>query len=156
MTRTQRGLLIAVAILLAFGCGFGWQYTRAQTLEGEVAAARRDLAFAELEATLAAAAVQAHRDDFEAARQLTSDFFTALQANIDRAPPDAREELASILGRRDQLITYLSRADPQGREMLTNTFLRYRVAIGGPERALPVPAGSADEAETPADGPPTS
>lgn len=141
MTRTQRELLIAGAILIAFAGGFGWQYVRVQELEEELEVARRDVAFTQLESTLAAAAVQAHRGDYEAARRLTSEFFTALQANIERAPTDTREELNAILAERDEIITLLSRADPQGRETLTSTFLRYRVSLGGPDRALPIPAG---------------
>lgn len=150
MTRARRGLLIAAGIVVAFGIGFGWQYMRAERLETELAETRQELVFTHLEATLAAAAVEAQQGGYEPARRLTSDFFSGLQARAGEAPPEQGQELETILGRRDQLITLLSRGDPAGRDLLVRTFRQYRIAVGGPERAMPVttPAetGAAPEA----------
>lgn len=132
-----RNLAIVLGlIVLAFGIGFGWQFLEARSLEGELTTARRELALSRLEATVAAAAVQAERGDYEAARRLTSDFFTGLQEEVDRGTVGA-QEVGDLLTRRDALITSLSRAEPDSRDVLHAVFARFRVTAGGPERALP-------------------
>lgn len=140
MTRARKRLLLATGVVLAFAAGFGWQYLRAERLDDRLEETVRELEMARLEATLGAAAVEAQRGGFEAARQLTSEFFTGLQRQMDRVPADERRELEEILGRRDQLITLLSRGDPEGRDLLVRTFQGYRVAVGGPDEAIPVAA----------------
>lgn len=138
MTRLQRSLLFALAVVLAFGIGFGWQYLRAERIERALASARAQLTLRSLEGTLGAAAIEAQRGTFESARTLASDFFTGLQQTIETAPPAAREELRGVLADRDAIITALSRAGPEAAETLVRLFVRYRVALGGPEKAIPV------------------
>lgn len=131
MTRGKTALLAATGALLAFAIGFGWQFARAERLERELEEARRDLVFEQLESTLGAAAVEAMRGSHETARQLTSEFFTGLQQNVSRVPPDVREEMQAILAQRDSLITALSRSDPQAGDLLARLFVRYRLAWEG-------------------------
>lgn len=156
MTRTQRGLAVAGAIVLAFAVGFVWQYTRAEATADRLEQAERELTFATLEATLGAAAVEVQRGAYEPARRLTSDFFTGLQHGIGEASAEQRRELEPILDRRDRLITLLSRGEPEGRDLLVQTYRRFRVIVGGPERAVPVSvpdtaaAGEPDTPHTPA------
>lgn len=145
MTHLQQGLLFAAGVVLAFGIGFGWQYLRAENLEEAFASTEAELALRSLEGTLGAAAIEAQRGSFEAARTLTSEFFTGLQQNVDAAPLPAQEELRGILDERDAIITALSRAEPAAGEALVRLFVRYRVAIGGPDQALPVAFRESDD-----------
>lgn len=138
MTAGQRWTLITIgAAVLAFALGAGWQYTRVADArsrladaESRLAASERDLAFQRLENTLATAAMEARRGRHEAARQLSSEFFTSLQSDLERAPADAQQALRDILGARDATITALSRAEPASADQLADLFNRYRVALG--------------------------
>jgi hypothetical protein len=128
---------IVVTALVAFLVGFGWQYMRAQGISGELDETRRELAVSRMEATLGAAAIEAQRGSYEVSRQLTSSFFTSLQADMSRTPDRARNELTAIQTQRDGLITALSRGDPAASELLVRTFLQFRTAIHGPDQAAP-------------------
>ncbi len=139
MTRTKRGLLVAGGVIVAFLVGFGWQFVRTHGLQGKLDQAQRDLAAQRLEATLGAATIEAQRGQFEPARRLASDFFTALQGSIDQAPETGRPALQQILQQRDQVITELSRSDAQVGTTLSGLFVQYRGAMG---EALSAPAGT--------------
>lgn len=127
MKRWKPALAITALILTAFAVGFGWQYQRAEELADELAATERTLAFAELRGVLGTAAVEACQGDYEAARLAASDFFTGLQADIERVPDEMAGEFGSILARRDAIITMLSRAEPAARDSLATLFIRYRL-----------------------------
>lgn len=156
MTPGQRWTLITIgAALLAFGLGAGWQYMRAADAASRLEGIERELTFQRLENTLATATLEAQRDRYEAARQLSSSFFTELQAEIERAAADAQPRLQEVLAQRDAIITTLSRAEPDAAERLAQVFLRYRVALGEqvapaeaapPETtpAVPIPADTGD------------
>lgn len=156
MTSTQKKTLFgALGILLAFGIGFGWQFQRARTIGidldnvraaldstrtafgQQLDSVQAALAFQQLEGALAAAAVQAQQGNYEAARQLASDFFTGLQSSIAAAPVSAQGTLHDILSRRDGTITALSRADAQSGPALAQMFVRFREALGQPTTATP-------------------
>lgn len=151
MDRRNRAIWTAVAVVVAFLIGFGWQYMVASEAKSDLASARRELSFQQLESTLAAAAIAAHRGTFESARRLASDFYTGLQRNAGDAPTQATDELSAILAERDATITLLSRADLRAVEVLDQQYIRLRIALGGPERALPLggaaggPAGAPDQ-----------
>jgi len=124
MTSSQRNTWVAVAATaVAFGVGFGWQYSRARQARAErdlarqeVAALQREQALQQLEASLAMATVAAQFGNFERGRQLASDFFAALQRLQGEAggtPATARPALTEMLARRDGIITMLSRAQPE-------------------------------------------
>jgi hypothetical protein len=96
-------------------------------LRDTAAYASRALPAARLEATLAAAIIEAENDRFELARQRTSNFFTGFQRRL--APTLAGDhERASrqLLGRRDAIITSLARSDPASASVLGETLARYR------------------------------
>ena len=148
MSDQQRTILIAaVAAILGFAIGAGWQYAATRGPIGELEQTRHDLAFQEIEATLGAATIEAQRGSFEIARQLVSDFFTGLQSNIGDAPADRSEAFRDILGQRDAMITALSRGDPQSGSMLAQLFTRFRIAMGEPVG----PQGSQSVEPAPAD-----
>ncbi len=153
MTGARKGLFVAGGVVLAFLVGFGWQFTRAHSLEGQLDQAQRELTFQRMEATLGAATIEAQRGGFEPARQLASDFFTRLQAAVQQAPADGQAQLQQILSQRDQVITELSRNDAQAAPALAGMFVRYRAAVGESPSAPPgatEPGASGAAASTPA------
>ncbi|HUG40304.1 MAG TPA: hypothetical protein VMM12_07460 [Longimicrobiales bacterium] len=123
------GLLL---IVLAFLAGFGWQYYRASTIEARLERTEQELAVERLRVGLAQAAVAAQSGDFEAARQQMSDFFTAMQARLDQLPPDVRAVGANMLRTRDDVITGLSRENPEAADGLYRMLLRFRTSLGDP------------------------
>ena len=147
MTGRTRALLVAGGIVVAFFAGFGWQFARAHSLQGQLDRTSRELTFQRMEATLGAATIEAQRGGFEPARQLASDFFTRLQAAADQAPAAGQPQLQQILAQRDPIITELSRGDTQSGAVLAGLFVRYRVAVGEapatPAGATPAPAPTA-------------
>lgn len=144
--RLRNALWIAGAVALAFLIGFGWQFNRAERLSAELATVRHELTLRDLEATLAAATVEAQRGNHESARRLASQFFTGLQNGIAEAPPDVQPQLREVLARRDTTITALSRGAPGSAQMLTEELEAYRIAVHGQDQALPLPE---EEAEPP-------
>jgi len=131
MTKGRRIGLIAGAIIVAFLVGFVWQYVRAQQLARTLDSTRRALATTRSEATLGAAAIEAQQGRYETSRQLASDFFTALQGDVARASASVPPAVTTILGRRDSVITLLSRNDGQAAALLSRMFVEYRAAVGG-------------------------
>ncbi len=153
MTRARSGLFVAGGVVLAFLVGFGWQFSRAQSLAGQLEQTQRELTFQRMEATLGAATIEAQRGGFEPARELASDVFTRLQASVQQAPAEGQPQLEQILAQRDQVITQLSRNDAQAGPALANMFVRYRVAVGESANAPPgaaEPTGAAGATPSPA------
>ncbi|MFS8086940.1 MAG: hypothetical protein ACMG6H_15005, partial [Acidobacteriota bacterium] len=63
--------------------------------------------------------------------QTTSDFFTALRNQRDAGENSVltatqRENLASVLTQRDDIITFLARSDPAAADRLSNLYVAYR------------------------------
>ncbi len=137
MTRGKWILIVIVGIVVAFLAGFGWQYLQARSYQLVLEDTQKELRLQRLESTLSAATVEALTGNYEVARQLASRFYTDLQTRISERTP-AAAELGQILDRRDATITLLSRGDPRSGEELTSQLVRYRVAVGGSEQALPV------------------
>jgi hypothetical protein len=150
MNREQRILLGAVIfIVVAFLAGFGWQYTKARGLAADLSASSEELTFKRLEATLAAATIEAYRGNYEIARQLASSFFTSLQNDLQEAPEDKQMQLRAIMNQRDAIITAASRSDPQTASLLGQLYSTYRVAFGeAPVQAPPAAAAPAPPATT--------
>jgi hypothetical protein len=92
-----------------------------------------------LQNTLANAAIDARRGDYEPARQAASEFFTNLQAEIERGRDSVFNEaqqniLRSAFDTRDDTITLLARSDPASADRLVDIDNKYRQGIVG---ALP-------------------
>lgn len=154
MTRKMRFLVgLLGALALVFLVGYVWQLIRAEGLESELETTQNELALARLEGTLGAAVIESQRGNYEVARRLTSDFFTGLQEEVGRGAIGGGGDIAGILARRDPAITFLSRGDPEATDLLQRAFVQYRVAAGGPDRAIPVPEGAPSPA-SPTPGPP--
>ena len=141
MTREQRILVGGVIMtVVAFLIGFGWQYMRVRTLDGDLTEVTEQFTFKRLEATLGAATIEAYRGNYELSRQLASNFFTGLQDGIQRAPEDKRTELNAIMRQRDVIITAASRSDPQTASLMGQLYSTYRVAFGdAPVTPQPAP-----------------
>lgn len=132
MTRESKLVLGGlIGIVLAFLVGFGWQYTRARAAEKNLDGVTHELTFKRLEATLAAATVEADRGNYEIARRLSSDFFTGLQDALPKAQGEQRMVLERIAAQRDAIITAASRSDVQTASLLGQLYSTYRVTFGG-------------------------
>lgn len=134
----HRNTLIAiVAVVVAFGAGAGWQFNEAHQARTELEAAREavvesDLqrAMERLEAKLAMATVAAQFGEFERGRVLASEFFDLLQEATAVAPESARAGLTALLARRDDIITMLSRSEPQAPIELATLLALLQNALG--------------------------
>ena len=139
----QRGsklLWWVLAVVLAFLAGFGWQFYRATTIEGQLERTEQELAVERLRVGLAQAAVAAQSGDFESARQQMSDFFTAMQARLGELPEEVRTVGEEMLRDRDQVITALSRSDPRSADTLYAMLQRFRISLG--DSPVPLVPGS--------------
>ena len=140
--RLKRLGVYATVVFAAFLLGFVPMWLAARARANERDAAQLALRLAQLENTLAVAAIQARRGEYEVAREATSTFYTNLTAELDRTPSGftgpQRERMQALVGQRDQLITLLARADPAVAERLADAYVAYRQARG----TLPEPDGS--------------
>lgn len=141
VTRLKRLGVHATVAFAALLIGFVPMWLVARTRANERDAVEQVLRLTQLENTLAGAAVQARRGEYEPAREAASTFYTNLRAELERSPSgftgSQRELLQPLLAQRDQLITLLARADPAVAERLANAYVSYRQATG----TLPGPGG---------------
>lgn len=142
MSRAGAIGLALLAALIAFVAGAGWQYMRAERLDDRLAQVSSEHRGARLEAMLAGAVVEAQQGNAELARQHASAFFTELQQGIasdDRLPASAGD----ILARRDEIITMLSRSNPEAVDLLNQLYVKFRTEVRRPlVQPLPSPTRS--------------
>lgn len=150
-----RGLLWSfVAVVLAFGAGFGWQYYEASQVREELAVTQQQLMVERLRVRLGQAAMAAQTGNYESARLRMSRFFTELDGAAPTLPVPLDAIAAQILARRDDVITGLSRANPEYAEVLYGMLDRFRSAAGleeeqpGPEPVAPEPAAPEPDSAT--------
>ncbi|HEY6047093.1 MAG TPA: hypothetical protein VIU65_10860 [Pyrinomonadaceae bacterium] len=137
--RVRRIILCAAGLVIAFLIGLipMWLKARTRTHERDVAISA--LRISTLQNTLGSAALDARRGEYESARQGASDFFTNLQAEIDRGGDSVFSEtqksgLRTLFDGRDEAITLLARSDPASADRLVALYLKYRQALGAPAR----------------------
>lgn len=137
------GIYLGVGLVI-FLLGLVPMWLKARESAGQRDAARRELRVSRMQNTLASAAVDAQRGEYEPARQGTSDFFTALRDQVDVADPDPaltpaqRDSLRPLLAQRDDLITLLARSDPAASARLFDVYTAFRKAVSGvPEEGAP-------------------
>jgi hypothetical protein len=88
-----------------------------------------------LQNSLANAAIDARRGEYEPARQAASDFFTNLGAEVVPQGRDSvfnegqRGALRTMFDTRDDTITLLARSDPASADRLVDLYTKYRQAI---------------------------
>lgn len=130
----HRFAIYATVLFAAFLLGFLPMWLTARTRTAERDAAQQALRLAQIETSLAAAAIQARRGEYERAREATSTFYTSLQAELGRADSGvaapSRGALQGILDERDQMITLLARGDAAAADRLANLYISYRQAVG--------------------------
>lgn len=144
-----RGLLWGfIAVLLAFGAGFGWQFYEASLVREELASTQQELMVERLRVRLGQAAIAAQSGDYESARRGMSEFFTRLdQAHLSL--PDSTAIVADeFLAMRDEVITGLSRSNPEYADVLYGMLDRFRDVAGLREQLPAAPAPQAQQPET--------
>ncbi|HEY9402079.1 MAG TPA: hypothetical protein VIQ24_05260 [Pyrinomonadaceae bacterium] len=129
------GIYLGIALAI-FMLGFLPMWMKASANASQRDAAQRELRLSQLHGTLASAVIDARRGEYEPARQTASDFFTTLRAQVDAGADSAltapqREGTATLLARRDDVITLLARGDPAAAEQLSDIYVSYRKAVDG-------------------------
>jgi len=132
----QRVGIYAALMLIAFLAGFVPMWLKARESGNTLAATQRTLGVARLQNSIASAALDARRGDYEPARQAASQFYTSLQADIDKGEdstltPAQREAAQGLFAGRDEIITLLARSDPAAADRLSDVYASYRKIVSG-------------------------
>jgi hypothetical protein len=132
----QRIPIYAGVLILVFLLGFVPMWLKARGSATELEIARRELSLSKLQNTIASAALDARRGDYEPARQAASSFFTSLSAETDKGTSSAltdsqKQSIQPLFAGRDELITLLARSDPASADRLADLYASYRKAMGG-------------------------
>ncbi len=127
--RLKKAGIVGAIALVAFLLGFLPMWLSARTHEKERDAAIKTLRPSVLQNTLATAAINARRGEFEQARQQTSDFYTDLRAEIESETSAFNVEQIKtaqpILAQRDETITQLARNDAAAVDRLTDLYFAF-------------------------------
>jgi hypothetical protein len=140
--------LVAAGIVIAFLLGFVPQFMAKRSADRELAVAQQELRLSKLQGRLGAALAESLRSNYERARQLSAGYFSGLQEALP-AVENARQRqaLTGILGQRDEMITLLSRAQPESSQRLMLLYTSMFSAID--------PQGAVGPAVTPSPLPPS-
>jgi hypothetical protein len=130
----QRIGIYAALMLVAFLVGFVPMWLKARESGNNLAAAERTLGLAQMQNNLASAVIDARRGEYEPARQAASQFYTSLQAAIDKGDdstltPAQRTAAQGLFAGRDEIITLLARSDPASADRLSDVYVAYRKII---------------------------
>jgi hypothetical protein len=132
--RMRRVITYAFLLLTAFLLGFVPMWWFKSQCSSSLAEAERQSSLARMQNSLASAAIDARRGDFETARLAASDFFTALRVatstGVDSVLPQAQKDGAQpLLAQRDQTITLLARGDVSSADLLSDLYVSFRQLI---------------------------
>lgn len=133
--RVGRLIIYAAVLLVVFLAGLVPMWLKSRTYARERDAAQASLRISNLQNSLANAAIDARRGEYEPARQAASDFFTNLGTEVVAPGRDSvfnegqRTALRSMFDTRDDTITLLARSDPASVDRLVDLYTRYRQAI---------------------------
>ena len=140
-TTQQNSLLIRVgiyagALLVVFLLGLIPMWLTARESANQLDKVRRELKLLQIQNTLASAAVDARRAEYEPARKSASEFFVTLRTEMDLGSESAlsqaqRDRLTQLFTQRDEIITLLARSDPVSADLLSDLYVSYRSAIKG-------------------------
>jgi len=131
----MRHFIIYVALLvLAFLAGLVPMWLSSRECSSGLAEAERQSSVVRMENSLASAAIDARRGDYETARQAASDFFTFLRTEFTRGVDSALSQaeissLQPLLTRRDEIITLLARGDATSADLLSDLYVSYRTTV---------------------------
>lgn len=141
MTKPKLVGIVAAAVVVAFLIGFLPQWLQGRNQRSEMESARQewqteraalqhDLKVARLEGRIGAALAESLRGNYERARQLMVSFYTDLQETIPAlTDPTQKREMEAILDQRFEIVTLLSRAEPEATERLMLAYTRYFAAM---------------------------
>ncbi len=122
--------IIAALLVVAFLIGFIPQWMRARSLQRELTAANHEVTMLDMGGRLAAALSESQRGNYERARQLMANFFSDLEGGIPGLEDAGqRQALNAIMSERDEIITQLSRAEPEATTRLNMMYTRYFSAV---------------------------
>ena len=132
--RGNRLILYAAVLLVVFLVGLVPMWLKSRTYARERDEAQASLRISNLQNSLANAAIDARRGEYEPARQAASDFFTNLQIETGRGNDSVFNEaqrgvLRPMFDKRDDTITLLARSDPTSAERLVDLYTKFRQAI---------------------------
>jgi hypothetical protein len=132
----RRYITYAGVLLVGVLIGVVPMWLQARAAAGRLADAERRLTLAGVQGDIASAALDARRGDYEPARQAVSQFFTSLNAEIDKGNTSnltqaQRAGVQPLLAGRDEIITLLARSDPASADRLAELYVAYRKALGG-------------------------
>ncbi|HYN26100.1 MAG TPA: hypothetical protein VES69_13820, partial [Pyrinomonadaceae bacterium] len=119
----QRVLIYVTVLLIVFLIGFVPMWLKARGCAGTLATSQRELSLARLHNSLASAAIDARRGDYEPARQAASNFFTSLRTEADKGADSTltdsqKQNIQLLFAGRDEVITLLARSDPASADRL--------------------------------------
>ena len=139
--------IIGVILLLVFLIGLVPMWLQKRDVAANLVTVEKQLHKTEIKGMLLQSIVEAKRGEYEAARQGASDFFTKLNAEIEKGEEGAlteteREKLKTVFANRDALITMLAQRDQASTERLTDIYVDYQNAMGVATKAT-APAQSA-------------
>ncbi|MBK9164224.1 MAG: hypothetical protein IPM21_09975 [Acidobacteria bacterium] len=125
--RLQHWGVLAAVILVAFLIGLVPMWLMARSNAADRDAALTQLRQSQISNLLSSSIVEARRGEYETARQQTSEFFTRLRAEDDKADEgflnaDQRTKLKPIFAERDTAITMLAQRDPAALDRLTGFY----------------------------------
>ena len=128
--------IYAALMLIAFLVGFVPMWLKARESGNNLAATERTLSVVRLQNSLASAALDARRAEYEPARQALSGFYTSLRADIDKGDdsaltPAQREAAQGLFAGRDEIITRLARSDPAVADQLSDVYASFRKIVNG-------------------------
>ena len=96
----------------------------------------QQLNLARMQNTLASAAIDARRGDYESARQSASSFFTSLRVEANKGDGSSLSQaqkagVEPAFTRRDEIISLLARNDPVSAERLSDLYVSFREMLLG-------------------------
>jgi hypothetical protein len=133
---TKRFIIYAGVLLVVFLLGFVPMWLKARAATSTLIETERQLTLVNVQSSLASAAIDARRGDYEPARQAVSQFFTSLRAEIDKGDSSnyteaQRAGMQALFAGRDEIITLLARSDPASADRLSDLFVAYRKTMSG-------------------------
>jgi hypothetical protein len=132
----RRIAIYAGVLLFVFLLGFVPMWLKARQSASSLSEVERQLTLVRMQNNLASAVIDARRGDYEPARQTASQFFTSLNAEIDKGDASGltqaqRTALQGLFTGRDELITLLARSDPASADKLSDLYVAYRKIMNG-------------------------
>jgi hypothetical protein len=137
-SRIQKWLITAgIVVVLMIGSflvGLVPIWLREHRLQGEFDSVQHELKLNQWQNELGTAAIDARRGEYESARQSASKFFSEISDEMGKTSnpvftPAQLEQLKSVLGPRDEIITLLARNDPVSADKLTAMHVAFRAVV---------------------------